>query len=136
MYQVTAEEVNKAITEVLSQRIFLPGVSPGAVKVEAVVSGQFLRFHLRMNKNYKVLPSIEQAIKIYDQTGQLAEGSKYAMFGAVQVAGDKLRATARIVVVETAVINQASKGDGEVSYEGLCKAFETAFRNLFISYVA
>ena len=135
MYNVTAEEANKAIAEVLSKRIFLPDVAPDSIGVETVVMGQFLRFHLRMNKNYKVLPSPEKVKNTYEQSGKQGEGAKYLMLGALQITGDQLRATARIVAVETALVKQAAKGDGEVSYEGLCKAFETAFRNLLISYV-
>ena len=136
MYNVTTEEVNKAIAEVLSKRIYLPNVAPEAIGVETVAPGQFIRFHLRMSKDYKVLPSPEQVKRTYNQSGKKGEGAKYLMLGALQIAGDKLRATARIVEVETSVVKMASKGDGDLGYEGLCKAFENAFRNLLISYVA
>ena len=136
MSEITAENVNKAIAEVLSRRLYLPNVSPDAIGVETAIAGQYLKFHLRMNRNYQVLPSIDRVKKIYEQSGKKGEGSKYLMLGALQIVGDKIRATARIVEVETGLVKQAAKGDSDASYDGLCNAFEEAMKNLLIAYVA
>lgn len=136
MPQIIAEEVNKAVAEVLSRRLYLPNVSPEAIGVETTIVGQYLKFHLRMNKNYQVLPSVESVKQTYGQTGKQGEGAKYLLLGALQIIGDKIRVTARVVEVETGAVRRAAKGDGDASYEGLCKAFEDALKNLLICYVA
>jgi hypothetical protein len=136
MNQITNEDVNKAIAEVLSRRVYMQNVSPEAISIETVVAGQYLKFHLRMSKDYKVLPPVDAVKSTYEQTGKQGEGAKYLMLGAVQIVGGKLRVTARIVAVETGVIKQAAKGDGDASYEGLCNAFNEAMRNFLIVYVA
>ncbi len=136
MSQITAESVNKAIAEVLSRRLYLPNVSPEAIGVETTIAGQYLKFHLRMNKDYKVLPAIDRVKQTFKQTGKQGEGAKYLLLGVLQIAGDKIRVTARIVEVETAVLKKTGKGDSDANYEGLCKAFEDALKNLLICYVA
>lgn len=133
---INAENVNKAIVEVLSRRLYLPNVSPESIGVETKIAGQYLKFHLRMNKNYKVLPSIERVRKTYGQTGKQGEGAKYLLLGALQITGDKIRVTARIVEVETGILQRAAKGDDGTSSEGLCRAFEAAMKSLLICYVA
>ena len=136
MYQITSSEIQKAMAEVLSKRIYLPNVSPDSIIVQTVQPGQFYRITIRLNADNKVLPTPDQIIKTYDQTGKKGEGAKWLMFGAVQVTGEKLRVSNRIVRTETSEVIKASHGDGETSYEGLLKAFEVCLLNLYIAYVA
>ena len=136
MSQITAGDLNKAIAEVLFQGFYMPSASPEAVGVETVFAGQFLKYHVRMSKNYKVLPPIERVEQIYRQTGKQGESAKYLLLGALEIVGDKIRVSGRIVEVETGAIRITGMGNGDASYEGLCKAFKEALKSLFIGYVA
>lgn len=135
MYQVTPEEIQKAMAEVMSKKLALPNVAADSIMIETKLTGQFYRIAVRLNSTYKVLPTPDQVIKTYNQTGQKGEGAKLLMFGAVQVVGNQLRASTRIVRTETSEILKASVGDAETSYEGLVKAFEIALLRLNIAYV-
>lgn len=136
MYQVTAEEIKKALAEVLSQRVLLKNASSKSVMVETKFFNQYYRFSIRLNRNFKVLPTPEEVIKIYEKTGQRGDGAKWLMFGGVQIAGGRLRASARIVETETSDVRTAATGDSETSYEGLRSAFESALMKLHIGYIA
>ncbi len=135
MYQVTPEEIQNAMAEVMSKKLALPNVAADSIMIETKQAGQFYRIAVRLNSTYKVLPTPDQVIKTYDQTGQKGEGAKLLMFGAVQIVGNQLRASTRIVRTETGEILKASIGDGETSHEGLVKAFEIALLRLNIAYV-
>lgn len=119
----------------MSKRAYLPNASPDSIMVETKYPGQFYRIGVRLNPQYKVLPKPENIIKTYEQTGKRGEGAKLLMFGAVQVVGDRLRVTTRIVQTETGIVQRTSLGDGENSYEGLLKAVEISLMSLNIAYV-
>lgn len=123
------------MADVMAKRAYLPNASPDSVMIETKYPGQFYRIAVRMNSTYKVLPTPENIIKTYEQTGKKGEGAKLLMLGAVQVVGDRLRVTTRIVQTETSVVQRASMGDGEASYDGLYKAIEKALMSLNVAYV-
>lgn len=136
MYQITPSEIQKALGEAMSKRASLPGASPDSVMIETKYPGQFYHLAVRMNPAYKVLPTPENVIKTYNQTRQKGEGAKLLMLGAVQIVGNRVRVTVRIVQTETAVVLRASSGDGDASsYEGLYEAAGKALMNLNIAYV-
>jgi hypothetical protein len=132
---MTEAEIQYTMAEVLSKRLFLPNVSPDKITVKTEAPNQAYRLTIRLGKDYKVLPTPEKVIDEYNRTGKQGEGAPWLMFGMVQVAGNKVRVTARIVKTETGDVVRASLGDGENSAEGLLKAFETALLKLNIGYV-
>ncbi|HRH40566.1 MAG TPA: hypothetical protein PKY82_02900 [Pyrinomonadaceae bacterium] len=135
MSQITAAEIQNSLAEMMSKKAFLPNASPNSIMIETQSPNQFYRFSVRLNSIYKVLPTPAQVKKTYEQTGQKGEGSMWLMFGAVQVMGDRVRVTIRIVKTETGVVAKASFGDGEATFEGLSKAIEKALLGLSITYV-
>jgi hypothetical protein len=132
---MNSEEIQNTMAEVLSKRIFLPNVSPDKIIVKAEIPNQYYRITIRLGKNYKILPTPQQIIEVYDQTGKKGEGAPWLMFGMVQVVGNKIRVTTRIVKTESSDIVRASLGDGENTSEGLLKVFQTAQLKLNIGYV-
>jgi hypothetical protein len=132
---MTSVEIQNAMAEVLSKRIYLPNVSADKITIKTELPNQVYRIVIRLGKNYKVLPMPEQVIEEYNRTGQKGEGAPWLMFGMVQVVGNKVRVTTRIVKTETSEIVKTGLGDGENSPEGLLNAFETALLKLNIGYV-
>jgi hypothetical protein len=136
MYQITPSEIQKAMGEAMLKRASLPGASPDSVIIETKYPGQFYHLFVRMNSAYKVLPTPDNVIKTYNQTGQKGEGAKLLMMGAVQIVGNRVRVTVRIVQTETTVVLRSSLGDGDAtSYEGLYEAVGKALMSLNVAYV-
>lgn len=136
MYQITQCEIQKVMAAAMAKGLGQSNVSADSIIVETQYPNQFYKITVRLNSLFKVLPTPEQVKKKYQQTGIQGEGAKWLMFGAIQVVGNQLRVTTRIVKTETSEINRASLGDGENSYEGLNKAFEKAILGLNIVFVA
>lgn len=136
MNTISETEIKNTIADVLSRRVYLPNAAPEAIEIKTVQPGQLYHFHLRLDKNFGVLPLPETVKKTYEQTGKKGAGARYLMLGVLQVVGGKVRATARIVETESSAIQRAGMGDGEMSADGLAKAFEQALIKLGINYVA
>lgn len=130
MYQVTAPDIQKALSKTLSKRSFMPKVTSSMITVDTDQPGQFYKFSARLSANFTVLPTPDQVVKTYNDTGKKGQGAKWLLLGAVQVPGEQLRVTVRIVRTETSEVVRASKGDGDTSYEGLCDAFQAACAEL------
>jgi hypothetical protein len=136
MFQITTSEIQNSMAEIMAKRAFLPNAVPSSIMVESQMPNQYFKISVRLNSFYKVLPTPDQVKNIYQQTGQRGEGAKLLMFGSVQVIGDRVRVTTRIVRTETSEVLRASLGDGIATPEGLREAFSKALLGLNIAYVA
>jgi hypothetical protein len=135
MYQVTGEELQKIIAEVVSKRVFWPNVSPDMIIMKPA-PGYGFQFHLRLSKNYEILPPSEVSIRIYEQTGKKAKGVWWVIHGGLMIIDPRIRAHLRIVSIETFEIKRVAMGNADLSRDGIIKAFEEAFLQLGIGMVA
>lgn len=135
MSQITAGDLNKAIAEVLSKGFFMTNAAPEAIGIENTFPGQLLKYHARMSSSYKILPSHEKVDQFYRQTNKQSEGAKYLLLGALEIVGDRIRISGRIIDVETAAILRIGIGNSNASYEGLCTAFKEVLKGLHIGYI-
>jgi hypothetical protein len=91
-----------------------------------------LKYQVRLGKDHNLLPA-KDWVKKHVDNGDLTspqEGGRFMLLGAVQVVGDTVRVTMRIIDVETAVVLFTSKGDGRGCPDGLQEAVETALAGL------
>ena len=132
---MTTKEIQNIMAEVLSKRVYLPDVSPDKLIIRETIPNQQFKITVRLSKIYAVLPTPDQIVSEYNKTGKKGVGAPWLMFGMIQIAGDKLRVTTRIVRTETSEIVKASSGDGENSLAGIAQAFQTALLNLNINFV-
>lgn len=133
---MTSQEIQNTMAEVLSKQVYLPDVSPDKIIVNETIPQNQFKITVRLSKTYSILPTPDQIINEYNRTGKKGEGAPWLLFGMIQIVGDKLRITTRIIRTETSVIARSSLGDGDNSAAGLNKAFQIALTNLGINFVS
>jgi hypothetical protein len=81
--------------------------------VKVTSSDGLYKFAVRLSSSFNPLPQVHDDTQSL-QTGSV-QGALYLCQGAVQIIGDQVRVTMRIVSVETSEILQASSADGSGS---------------------
>jgi hypothetical protein len=96
--------------------------------------GSFWRYSIRLDENGCPLPKHECIFEGIDR-GEVPEGSQVGartmVYGAVQIAGDRVRVNARFVNVETGEIIESARADANgTDAESIADAARRAFEQL------
>lgn len=74
--------------------------------------GRLLAYNVRIGRGRHALPSIDQVLKTKPGPGTVL-AAPYLVLGTIQEAGDMVRVTARMVVVETSEVLASGLGDAK-----------------------
>jgi hypothetical protein len=121
------------VTQAFSERLRACAKTVLPNSVSAVADGQNVRFAIRLTSDGAILPSADHLNKLIQQ-GVIGKGSvpgaDKMLIGLVQTVGGQSRITARIVKVETAVIEATAKADVAATKTGLSQGMENVLCEL------
>ena len=125
---LTEEQLRQAFTGAFQRRNLTVPPSFVAVQVKAP---RFATYQIPLGKRYNILPSLEWVKEQFDK-GLIGpqEAASFILLGSVQRDEERFRVLMRIVVVETGIVIDAGKGDGDGCSEGLDRAVDIALKEL------